>query len=169
MCYRENPGEMGADDALRSEIREKISLRGQFRVRLPSEEPEEQCAWAQCLPGARSHRQHGLSYLAVVLGTTGLAQYLAHSKCSTNIRPPKQASLQDGKLDEALSCGTQGAFSSFTISFKVPVPRGTPTCCKHLQHRRDQMVLTTVLGASLSLPYYKISKNIYTKFSKSQG
>lgn len=83
MCYRENPGEMRADDALRPERREKILLRGQFRVRLPSEEPEEQCAWAQCLPGARSHGQHGRSYLAAVLGTNGLAQCLAHSKCST--------------------------------------------------------------------------------------
>lgn len=72
MCYRENPGEMGADDALRSEIREKISLRGQSRVRLPSEEPEEQCArgtepqaaWAQ-LPGGC----FGYYWVSTVSGT----------------------------------------------------------------------------------------------------
>lgn len=111
---------------MRPEISKKISLRGQFRVRLPSKEPEEQCAWAQCMSGARSNKQHGLGYLPVVLGTNGLAQSLAHTQQVLN---KHQASLQHGKSDEALSRGTQGAFSSFSIFFKVPIPRGTPTFC----------------------------------------
>lgn len=71
---------MGADDALKPEIRKKISLRGQFGVRLPSKKPGEQCAWAQCMSGARSHRQHGIGYLTVVWGTNGLTQCLAHTQ-----------------------------------------------------------------------------------------